>query len=210
LIKKTIVMLCALAAFSGLVSANIVYNTNGSALSCGAVIGCIQNTPVSISDGGITVTYNPGSGSIASISSVINLGNLVSTGTGTNVDLTGLLLSINVNDTSLGLSGALPNGVVSGTISTGSSSALIQFSPNNTTTGFGTLPGVVLTLGAVSDTYQVLNPFLGLIDPSDGSPLGQTTIQGDVVQFVAPEPATFGLLGAALVGLGFLARKRKS
>ena len=45
---------------------------------------------------------------------------------------------------------------------------------------FGTLPGVVISGGAQSFTYQVLNPTLGLQAPTVGNPVGQTSIQGAV------------------------------
>src|SRR5215475_992585 len=136
--------MAAAAAMAGTVS----YNTTGSTLSCNGVAGCVQNTSTSVTIGGLTFTYNAGSGSGVVTPSIINLGNIVSTGTGTNVGVSGLLLTINVNSTPPGGSGTLPNGSVSGTISTNNSGATITFSPNNTTTGFGTLPGVVISGGA--------------------------------------------------------------
>src|SRR5205807_8873470 len=133
-----------------------------STLSCNGIGGCVQNTPTSVFVGGLTFTYNAGSGSGVLTPSIINLGNIVSTGTGTNVNVTGLLLTIFVNSTPPGAGGALPNGAVSGSISTNSSGATILFSPNNTTTIFGTLPGVVIAGGGQQLTYQILNPTLGL------------------------------------------------
>src|SRR5215471_6526893 len=96
----------------------VSYNTVGSTLSCSGVAGCVQNTSTSVTVGGITFTYNAGSGSNVVTPSIINLGNITSTGTGTNVNVTGLLLTINVNSTPPGGSGALPNGAISGTMST--------------------------------------------------------------------------------------------
>lgn len=178
----------------------ISYNTTGSTLSCDGVAGCVQNTSTSVTVGGITFTYNAGSGSGVLTPSIINLGNIVSTGTGTNVNVTGLLLTINVNSTPPGGSGSLPNGAISGSLSTNTSNATITFGPNNTTTAFGTLPGVVIG----SETYQVLNPTLGLQAPTVGNPVGQTSIQGDVVDVTTsgvPEPTTFAFLGVGLAAL---------
>jgi hypothetical protein len=120
------------------------------------------------------------------------------------VDVTGLLLTLNVNSTPPGAAGTLPNGDISGDLSTNNSGATIFFSPNNTTTGFGTLPGVVISGGGDSVTYQVLNPELGLQAPTVGNPIGQTTIQGDVVAVTTtPEPTMFlFLLGAGLAMVG--------
>lgn len=162
--------------------ASVSYNTSNSSLSCNGIPGCTTNSATSVTKGGITLTYNSGSGSNIVTPSLINLGNLVFTGTGSNVDMTGLLLTINVNSTPPGAAGALPGGTLSGLMSTANSSVTIAFSPNNTTTGFGTLPSVTIAVGGQSFTYQVLNTNLGLVSPTDGNPIGQTSIQGTVSQ----------------------------
>ncbi len=182
-------------------AATISYNTTGSTLSCNGISGCTQDTSTSITDGGLTLTYNSGSGSGVVTPSIINLGNIVSTGTGTNVSLTGLRLTININSTPGG-SGTLPSGAISGQLSTSNSSSTISFSPSNTTTTFGTLPGVVLTASDVVYTYQVLNTNLGLQAPTVGNPIGQTSIQGDVTSAAIPEPsALLPIMGLGLIGL---------
>jgi hypothetical protein len=193
------------ALMAATASADLVnYNTTGSTLSCDGVGGCIQNTTTSVTVGGLEFTYNAGSGAGVLSPSIINLGNIVTTGTGTSVDVTGLLLTINVNSTPPGAAGTLPNGAIGGDLSTDNSGATILFSPNNTTTGFGTLPGVVISGGGESVTYQVLNPTLGLQAPTVGNPIGETSIQGDVVAVTAtPEPTMFlFLLGTGLAMVG--------
>lgn len=204
--KSTILLIGLAGLVTTVASAGTInYNTTGSTLSCNGVGGCIQNTTTSISVGGLTFTYNTGSGSGVVTPSIINFGNIVTTGTGTSVDVTGLLLTIFVNSTPPGAGGTLPNGAVSGTISTNNSGAVILFSPNNTTTSFGTLPGVVISGGGQSFVYQVLNPSLGLQAPTVGNPVGQTSIQGAVTDtsVVTPEPSTFACVLAGLGLLGF-------
>ena len=183
----------------------INYDTTGSAFSCNGVVGCTGGGS-SVSFGLLTLTYNAGSGSGVNAPSIISLGNIVTSGTSAGVNLTGLLLTIHVNSTPPGGGGNLPNGTISASISTNSSGSTILFSPNNTTTSYGTLPGVVIGSGAQAVTYQVLNPFLGLQAPIVGNPQGQTTIQGAVT--ATPEPATFALMGAGLCLAGLIRRRR--
>lgn len=209
--KSTLLLLSLAAAMVPFASAGTInYNTTGSTLSCNGVSGCVQNTTTSVTEGGLTFTYNSGSGSGVVTPSIINLGNIVSTGTGTSVNVTGLLLTINVNSTPPGAGGTLPNGAVSGTISTNNSGATILFSPNNTTTGFGTLPGVTIAGGGQAFVYQVLNPSLGLQAPTVGNPIGQTSIQGAVTDISSqvPEPAMFIPMGAGLGLIGLYRRRR--
>src|SRR5262249_5743868 len=94
----------------------VTYDTTGSTLLCNGVSGCSQLTSTSVSVLGLTFTYNAGSGNGVSVPSIINLGNIVSTGSGTNVDVSGLLLTLVVNSMPGG-TGTLPNGTISGTIS---------------------------------------------------------------------------------------------
>lgn len=189
-------------------AATVNYNTTGSTLSCNGVAGCVQNTSTSVTINGLTLTYNSGSGSSVVLPSIINLGNIDSTGTAASEDISGLLLTINVNSTPPGSSGALPFGAISGTISTNSSGSTLTFSPNNTTTAFGTLPGVDIAGGGQDFIYQVLNTSLGIQAPTVGNPIGQTSIQGAVSVLAAPEPAFWMLMITGFAAIGFAMRRR--
>ncbi len=92
-------LVCALAGLltTTAFAATINYNTVGSTLSCNSIASCVQNTATQITIGGLTFTYNAGSGSGVVAPSIINLGNVVATGAGTNVNISGVLLTINVN-----------------------------------------------------------------------------------------------------------------
>ncbi len=201
LLTTGIAALFAVGASAG----TVTYDTNGSTLLCGGAASCVQNGGTQVILGGtLTLTYNPGQGTNVVTPSIINLGNIMSSGTGSSLLTNGLTLSINVNSTPPGGSGQLPNGAITGSISTNGSTSIINFSPSNITTTFGTLPGVVI--GGFA-TYQVLNTSLGLQAPTIGNPIGQTTIQGTVS--TTPEPGSIILLSTGLVGL-FLGRKRLS
>ncbi len=183
--------------------ADVDYNTDGSMLTCGTASDC-SSTGTSVTIGGLTLTYNPGSDMNVGTPSYINLGTIISTGTGNQVAITGVQLTIDITSIPGG-SGTLPVGTVSGLLSTNGSTASIDFSPSNTTTGFGTLPGVVIG----GYTYQVTNPSLALVAPESGIPgqLGQTSIQGAVTGPV-PEPVSvLPMLGMSL-GVIFLWRRR--
>ena len=186
----------------------INYNTTGSTLSCNGVAGCFQNTSSSVTLGGITLTYNTGSGSGVQTPSIINLGNLVVTGTGSNVNLTGLLLTTNVNSTPPGASGTLPNGSFAGFIGTNSSTAILTFAPSNSTSIFGTLPGVTISGGGSAFIYQVLNTSLGIQAPTVGNPIGQTSIQGAVS--AVPEASSLLTMLAGLCGVAVMRRRSRA
>ncbi len=202
--KSLICLLGLVGLMAASASADTIsYNTTGSTLSCNGISGCVQDASTEITLGGLTLTYNSGSGMNVGTPSYINLGTIVSTGTGTNITMTGLLLTIDINSTPGGF-GSLPNGTISGKLSTNSSGASINFSPSNTTTSFGMLPGLVLEASDVLYTYQVANTSLALVAPQSGIPgqLGQTSIQGDVTSADIPEPSDLlPILGLGLIGL---------
>jgi hypothetical protein len=85
--------------------------------------------------------------------------------------------------------------VLGGTLGQNSGLGIVNFG----TTGF--------TLGTL--TYQMQQP-VGGYDINFINANNPTSLQGVVIDTTAPEPATFGIMGAALVALGFVARKRKA
>ena len=205
LIALTLTTIGAVTASAGLVT----YNTVASTLLCGTAVGCTQNTSTSITVSGITLTYNvePGATVQAVPFSIIQYGNITTTGSGSTVALTGAILTINIFSTPPSASGVIPGGQLVGIISTNQSGASLTFGPSNTTSvAFGFKPGVVISGGNTALLYQSNQTSLG-IDPPNGSNLGVTTIGGNVSDVSVPEPTTFGLLGLGLCGLGLLGRK---
>jgi len=61
------------------------------------------------------------------------------------------------------------------------------------------------TLGNFGSTSFDINTTTRVVEPGSGHYIGVTTVQGDVVG--TPEPATFGMIGGSLIGLGLLRRK---
>ena len=155
------------------------YDTSGTLLSCNLATSCLQNSATSITmvanGASLTLTYTPIFAAQPSTQSFLSLGSINSSGTGTNVSMTGIQLRIKVNSVTGG-SGFLPNAAISGTMSTNNSNTLLDFGAGNTTTVFGTLPGVVLT----GSTFQVVNPLISLQSPTVGNPIGQTSFQGHI------------------------------
>ena len=204
LLSTGIAALMATAASAGIVT----YDTNGSSLSCGSALNCTQNgaTQVLLGAAGgpyLSLTYNPGSGTNVVSPSFINLGNITTSGVGSSMLLNGISLSININATPPGSNGAINSGNISGSISSNSSTAMITFAPSNTTTSFGSLPGIAIG----PNVFQVVQTNLALQAPTVGNPIGQTTIQGAVSP--TPEPGTMLLLSSGLIGI-YMTRKRKS
>ena len=179
--------------------AGVTFNTNTSTLLCNTAANCTQVDSQTVSFGGITLQYVPGSGINIQPTSFINLGALDASGTG-SFDLTGVLLGITITQTVPGGSGSLPGGDIMGIITGNSSTASISWLAGG------------LTISGYQDT--VTNSPLALVSPSSCIPgivpavCGVTSIQGQVAG--VPEPATWALMLLGFGGSGFAMRRRRS
>ncbi len=169
-------------------AASITYTTTGTFSGTGA-------SGASLALGGITLTYVPVDPAASVDPGFIDLGEIHATGTQSPAFTVpgGVQFTLQVDQTSPTIGNVpFPIATVTGTISTTSSLTEIIFSPNS------------LTIGPA--TYTVFSPVF-VVSPAQNTPAGPgvTTIQGQVM---LPEPASLGLMGASLLGLGILVRRR--
>lgn len=192
----TLVALLGLSTISSM--ATIVnYDTTGSTL-CPTAAACGASTTVIIGQVRVDFTVLPNAQVVATPTSFGSFGEIrisclafASTDC-LSQDLTGLTLNIKVTQsTPTGGVGNIAAGTISGSMSGQASSASITWPAANST-----------TIGLV--TYSVLNNPLGLVPPTTNA--GVTSVQARIT--VIPEPATYAMLGSALVALGLLRRRK--
>jgi PEP-CTERM motif len=130
---------------------------------------------------------------------------------GTDVfNLAGVVLTERLYDSATGLFvtdvGTLSGSITVNTLEQASSSGLITWSVGSATQ-FVASPSIVFFTTDASD------PVGTKLDGDSGVPTlvnPATTVNGTVNAFAVPEPATFSLVGGALLGLGLLGRKKVS
>ncbi len=203
---KKVWLVMASFACAGLAHATILYEVDAS--FDGSVFSTSSVSTQVVSGGRtLTLTFTP-SEPLGPVASGTNTawGSLFLTLSGNNnvtFNLSTVTLTLELKDQATGdfvtevgtFSGSVSN---TGTNLTGST-GLITWSPQ----------GIQAAGGLSTTTFTTDNS-----DPigNQVSPAASTTVNGTVatVGGAVPEPATFGLMGAALVGLGFFARKRKA
>jgi len=205
---KKIFVLFAACALSALTASAITvqYGTSGT-FSCtdvaGSVSGCnsatiqfgtLPGTGIQMAFQGLPTTTTVNATTSASLGDIV----VSCIGGGTacasqNIPVS-LTLTINVTQIlpSAGGPVGIPAGSIVGAVSGTSNSAVITWPGNNT-----------INIGVIS--YRVANNPLNLVPPSSQG--GDTSVQGVITDNSVPEPATFGMFGAALIGLGLLRRR---
>lgn len=180
----------------GASASTVTYTTTGS-IFCNGVSGCSTITNgVSVTQNSATVTlvYDPNTGSTVSTPTNINYGAIdASASSSTAVDLTGLLLSLDVLQTvPTSSSGSFVNASVTGTLAGTSANANISWTTNEIFIG--------------PETYEVFSPAV-IVAPTSNS--GVATLEGNVSDTVTttPEPSAVLLAGAGLALLGLLRRR---
>jgi hypothetical protein len=171
-------LICSASAFAGTVD----YTTTGEFLSD-------SGTSVTLGDATIKFEGTVGSVSTPTFSS---LGTFVVTG---NVGATfSDSFTLTIDQTVPSVGNQTSSTTIAGTITGNSSTILLTFVPSAVTIGSG----------ASTATYTFSPDVYGLNNPSVNS--GDTTIEAYITS--SPEPASIGLLGGSLLGLGFMIRRR--
>ncbi len=222
--KSLWIALCLGVLTAGIAAASVTYSATGS-FSCTntASYTCSGSTLTldASANETITLTYsnlNSTNNTVNALSgTVASYGDFLATCAGTectsstptafvfptNLIVFNLTISETAPDSSGGFVAVSGSGVLGGNLSENSSSASINWN---------TAISILTVTGTDNVTYTPLAQQF-LVPPSSGG--GDTALQmqitdANAVQNSAPEPATFGMLGIALLGLGAFARRRKA
>ena len=146
-----------------------------------------------------TLSFVPNSAGSTGTPSGVNFGNflLVCGGCTTSISSTfsAFTFSLQVTDTTAGeLGSASFTGTsTGGTVTSNTSTILVNWTPVSP----ATLPPFGNTVFSMVSAISII------VAPNSSTPVGETTVQGLVS--AVPEPSTFGLLGAAMIGLALRA-----
>jgi len=172
-------LFCGVSAFAS----SVTYSTSGAFSGTDA-------SGAGLSNGSATITYTPQSSITVSTPTGINIGSLVvagGSGTFSNDNFT-----LTVWQTSPSSGSQNTSTTISGSVSGNSNNIVVTFAPSS------------FSIGQITYTLQNSTYFLVAPNTNSNTP-GVTSLQANVV---APEPASLGLIGASLMGLGMAFRRR--
>lgn len=188
-------------------AATVTFGTDGPSTGFnGGVLNSITNTT------GVAATLNY----LADVNDTVNVPSNISLGNftlacntcttqanGTGSTFGAFTFSLMLTDVTDGASGIFLGTSSGGTVYSDSSSINIFWSPLQLGPGASGA-----NTGNFGTTFFQITNQTRIVDPNAGTVHGQTTVQGNVGSTATPEPATFGMLGAALLGLGMFARRK--
>lgn len=161
-------------------AATVTYSTSGQ------LAGPDYNGTM-LASGGATIQFAGAPSTTVTSPTNINIGTITLAGGTGSFSGDSIVLTINQTNPSNGSSNSSSS--IAGTITSDSSGVNLSFAPTT------------FSIGAANYTLQST---YFLAPPNSNG--GVTTIQAAVS--VSPEPASFGLIGASLLGLGFAFRRR--
>ena len=189
----------------------ITFNTSAAGTGFGAG-GAGGLTLTNSSGEAATLVFTPNIGNTSGVPTNVNLGNFVLACATCSIQSGGIYarfapfaFEMLITDLTDGAVGKFTGTSMGGDVYHGVSPLNINWAPLQLGTGIN---------NALSDdfgptSFTTTNP-TWIVAPNSGDTPGQTTVQASLNSSAVPEPATIGLIGCALVGLGTLGRKRLS